>query len=87
MPYLYVLNGPSLMIFSITTNQKVREIDLKKLTKTPVHTITCITHRYILLHSKVNDKTYVLTLDVLGSQSQNNLELQEYQNAVTDLVN
>jgi hypothetical protein len=61
LPFIYFLNGPMLQIASLTTMQVVKTMDLRKLTKVPLNRVTCLTHRYVLFHSKKSDQTFAMT--------------------------
>ena len=56
------MNKTELQIFSFSTSQLLRTFELSKLSEASLDRVTCLTHRYVLLHaSKQTDQTHVLT--------------------------
>ena len=48
---------------SLTTGRLLRVFKLSKLADVALNQVTCLTHRYILLHSGESDETQVLTME------------------------
>lgn len=63
LPYLYFLNGPLLRIVSLTSGQMLKQLDMRTLCKFPLYQVTCLTHRYVLFHSKKTDATFIMTME------------------------
>ena len=68
-PYLFFISTTQLQILSFSTGQFLRTFDLRRLSQ-DVHldSVTCLTHRYILLHATKgnrgkSERTHVLTME------------------------
>lgn len=79
LPFIYFLNGPMLQIASLTTIQVLKIMDLRQLTLVPLNRVTCLTHRYVLFHSKKSDQTFAMT------QEDTFMTLNEFNEVIAEI--
>lgn len=53
---------------------------MRKMCKAPLNTVTCLTHRYVVFHSRKVDQTFVMTMD------DSFLTLNEYNDTVQQIL-